>query len=107
MYALSFLRWLGWRLTLSHEDYWDSYWIVQGLIKSGLNDVVKETLENFMDELENFGFIPNGGRIYCMCLMVFAAFLYSRHLPDLNRSQPPLFIHVSAASIHSTTRSAQ
>ena len=30
-----------------------------------------------MDELEHFGFIPNGGRIYY-----------------LNRSQPPLFIHV-------------
>ena len=29
--------------------------------------MVKETLENFMDELDNFGFIPNGGRIYCMC----------------------------------------
>ena len=30
-----------------------------------------------MDELENFGFIPNGGRIYY-----------------LDRSQPPLFIRV-------------
>ena len=30
-----------------------------------------------MDEIERFGFIPNGGRIYY-----------------LNRSQPPLFIHV-------------
>ena len=30
-----------------------------------------------MDELEKFGFIPNGGRIYY-----------------LNRSQPPLFIRV-------------
>lgn len=46
-------------------DYWDSYWIVQGLLKSELYDIVKDTLENFMDELENFGFIPNGGRIYC------------------------------------------
>ena len=46
-------------------DYWDSYWIVQGLIESELLDTVKDTLENFMDELENFGFIPNGGRIYC------------------------------------------
>ena len=30
-----------------------------------------------MDQLERFGFIPNGGRIYY-----------------LNRSQPPLFIHM-------------
>ena len=35
------------------------------------------TLQNFMDQLEQFGFIPNGGRIYY-----------------LNRSQPPLFIHM-------------
>ena len=65
------------------EDYWDSYWIVQGLIQSELLDTVKDTLENFMDELEKFGFIPNGGRIYY-----------------LNRSQPPLFIHVSVLTAH-------
>ncbi|KAI0754492.1 glycoside hydrolase family 37 protein [Daedaleopsis nitida] len=61
------------------QYYWDSYWIVQGLIKSELFDIVKATLENFMDELKDFGFIPNGGRIYY-----------------LNRSQPPLFIHMLA-----------
>lgn len=47
------------------EDYWDSYWILKGLIESQLFDVVNATLQNFMDELEKFGFIPNGGRIYC------------------------------------------
>ncbi|PIL35118.1 hypothetical protein GSI_02906 [Ganoderma sinense ZZ0214-1] len=67
------------------QYYWDSYWIVQGLIKSELYDVVKETLENFMDELENFGFIPNGGRIYY-----------------LNRSQPPLFIHMLSDYVAAT-----
>lgn len=46
-------------------DYWDSYWIVQGLIESELFSTVNDTLQNFMDEIENFGFIPNGGRIYC------------------------------------------
>ena len=55
-------------LTFRLIDYWDSYWIVQGLIQSELYDIVKDTLENFMDELENFGFIPNGGRIYCAFL---------------------------------------
>ena len=55
---------------MSCVDYWDSYWIIQGLIKSELMDMVKETLENFMDELDNFGFIPNGGRIYCMYRML-------------------------------------
>ncbi|THH27596.1 hypothetical protein EUX98_g6596 [Antrodiella citrinella] len=59
------------------QYYWDSYWIIQGLIQSELFDLVNATLQNFMDELENIGFIPNGGRIYY-----------------LNRSQPPLFINM-------------
>ncbi|KAI0763541.1 glycoside hydrolase [Trametes elegans] len=61
------------------QYYWDSYWIVQGLLKSELYSIVNETLQNFMDEIETIGFIPNGGRIYY-----------------LNRSQPPLFIHMLA-----------
>ncbi|KIJ59066.1 glycoside hydrolase family 37 protein [Hydnomerulius pinastri MD-312] len=59
------------------QYYWDSYWIIQGLLKSELYDTVNQTLQNFMDELDDFGFIPNGGRIYY-----------------LDRSQPPLFIHM-------------
>ncbi|OJA18271.1 hypothetical protein AZE42_04995 [Rhizopogon vesiculosus] len=59
------------------QYYWDSYWIIQGLIQSELYDTVNATLQNFMDEIEDFGFIPNGGRIYY-----------------LDRSQPPLFIHM-------------
>jgi neutral trehalase len=63
-------------------DYWDSYWIVQGLLKSELYSVANSTLQNFMDEIVDFGFIPNGGRIYY-----------------LNRSQPPMFIRVCIISI--------
>ncbi|KAF8993496.1 glycoside hydrolase family 37 protein [Cyathus striatus] len=59
------------------QYYWDSFWIVEGLIESQLFDIVNATLQNFMDELDNFGFIPNGGRIYY-----------------LDRSQPPLFIQM-------------
>ncbi|KAF5346662.1 hypothetical protein D9758_013212 [Tetrapyrgos nigripes] len=59
------------------QYYWDSFWIVEGLLESELYSVVNDTLQNFMDELERFGFIPNGGRIYY-----------------LNRSQPPLFIQM-------------
>ena len=46
-------------------DYWDSFWIIEGLIQSQLFDIVNDTLQNFMDEIETFGFIPNGGRRYC------------------------------------------
>ncbi|EMD39599.1 glycoside hydrolase family 37 protein [Gelatoporia subvermispora B] len=59
------------------QYYWDSYWILVGLLKSELFDVANATLQNFMDEIEKFGFIPNGGRIYY-----------------LNRSQPPLFVQM-------------
>lgn len=48
-----------------------------------------------MDEIELFGFIPNGGRIYCDYASIRASYNYiliSR--PDLNRSQPPVFIMV-------------
>lgn len=59
------------------QYYWDSFWIIEGLIQSELFDIANATLQNFMDELDRFGFIPNGGRIYY-----------------LNRSQPPLFIQM-------------
>ncbi|KAJ3518159.1 hypothetical protein NLJ89_g25 [Agrocybe chaxingu] len=68
------------------QYYWDSFWIVEGLIESQLFDIVNDTLQNFMDELDQFGFIPNGGRIYC----------------DLNRSQPPLFIQMLARYVEAS-----
>ncbi|KAJ7258778.1 Six-hairpin glycosidase-like protein [Mycena haematopus] len=61
------------------QYYWDSFWIVEGLLESQLYSVANATIQNFMDEIERFGFIPNGGRIYY-----------------LNRSQPPLFIQMLA-----------
>lgn len=48
------------------QYYWDSFWIVEGLLESRLFSIVNATLQNFMDEIETIGFIPNGGRIYCM-----------------------------------------
>ncbi|PPQ78725.1 hypothetical protein CVT25_010728 [Psilocybe cyanescens] len=65
--------------------YWDSFWIVEGLIESQLFSIVNDTLQNFMDQLDQFGFIPNGGRIYY-----------------LNRSQPPLFIQMLARYVETS-----
>lgn len=56
--------------------YWDSYWIVLGLIRSGMVDTAMGIVQNMMHLLDTFGFIPNGSRVY-----------YA--LPG--RSQPPLF----------------
>lgn len=55
--------------------YWDSYWIIKGLMLSDMHSTARGMLENFMFIVEKYGFIPNGGRIY-----------YTR------RSQPPLLI---------------
>lgn len=53
--------------------YWDSYWVIKGLLVSGMTDTAKGVIENLMELAERYGFVPNGARIY-----------YE------NRSQPPL-----------------
>ena len=55
--------------------YWDSFWIIRGLLQCEMYDTVKGMLLNFVHLIRQFGKIPNGGRKYY-----------------LNRSQPPLFI---------------
>ncbi|KAK6050817.1 alpha,alpha-trehalase [Cooperia oncophora] len=55
--------------------YWDAYWIVKGLLASGMMETTKSMILNFAYIVETYGFIPNGGRVYY-----------------LRRSQPPLFI---------------
>lgn len=55
--------------------YWDTFWILEGLLRTGgaFIEISKNTIENFLDFVERYGFVPNGGRVYY-----------------LNRSQPPL-----------------
>ncbi|KAK9885435.1 hypothetical protein WA026_010933 [Henosepilachna vigintioctopunctata] len=53
--------------------YWDSYWIVRGLIISEMITTVRGMLENFLCIIDKYGFVPNGSRIYY-----------------LSRSQPPV-----------------
>ncbi|KFD68987.1 hypothetical protein M514_06676 [Trichuris suis] len=52
--------------------YWDTYWIIKGLLASGMYNTAKDMILNLVSMVERFGFVPNGGRIYY-----------------LNRSQPP------------------
>jgi len=54
--------------------YWDSYWIQIGLLHSEMYQTVEGMLQNFLDMVDMYGFVPNGGRIY------------------FTRSQPPLLI---------------
>lgn len=55
--------------------YWDSYWVIEGLLRTGgsFTEISKNIIENFLDFVEDYGFVPNAARIYY-----------------LNRSQPPL-----------------
>ncbi|XP_048120427.1 trehalase isoform X4 [Alosa alosa] len=52
--------------------YWDSYWIINGLLLSEMTDTAQGMINNFLYLVDRYGFVPNGGRIY-----------YER------RSQPP------------------
>lgn len=53
--------------------YWDSYWILQGLLVSDMTTTARHMVDNMLHLVKKFGFIPNGGRVYY-----------------LNRSQPPM-----------------
>lgn len=44
--------------------YWDSYWIIKGLLHSEMYTTVKGMLSNFASIVERIGHIPNGGRLY-------------------------------------------
>lgn len=55
--------------------YWDSFWIVEGLLRTqgSFTKIALNIIENFLDIINEIGFMPNGARQYYM-----------------NRSQPPV-----------------
>lgn len=55
--------------------YWDTYWIVNGLILCDMKATAKGVIDNIISLVQKFGFMPNGARVYY-----------------LNRSQPPMLI---------------
>ncbi|ODO11102.1 hypothetical protein I350_01704 [Cryptococcus amylolentus CBS 6273] len=63
--------------------YWDSY---ASLLKSELYEYAWALLSNFMDLIDTYGYLPNGGRKYY-----------------LNRSQPPVFVQMLDAYIKVTS----
>ncbi|GGH28284.1 cytoplasmic trehalase [Alsobacter metallidurans] len=54
--------------------YWDSYFTMLGLVRSGREDLAAAMVENFAHLIETYGHVPNGNRSYY-----------------LTRSQPPFF----------------
>lgn len=65
--------------------YWDSLWIIKGLLISEMTETVRGMLENFLSLVERYGFVPNGSRVYY-----------------LNRSQPPLLAMMVGLYIENT-----
>ena len=61
--------------------YWDSYFTMLGLVRSGRQDLVEDMIANFGSLIDRFGHIPNGTRSYY-----------------LSRSHPPVFYLMAALS---------
>lgn len=55
--------------------YWDSYFTMLGLLRSGQDELAKGMIDNFAYLIDTYGYIPNGNRSYF-----------------LTRSQPPFFV---------------
>ncbi|TYG43488.1 hypothetical protein ES288_D11G020800v1 [Gossypium darwinii] len=53
--------------------YWDSYWVIRGLLASKMHETAKAIVTNLISLLDTYGYVLNGARAY-----------YT------NRSQPPL-----------------
>ncbi len=65
--------------------YWDSFFTMLGLARSGQQALIEDMIANFGDLLDRFGFIPNGTRTYY-----------------LTRSQPPVFHLMATLSADQT-----
>ncbi len=44
--------------------YWDSYWVVRGLLASGMRGSARHVLLNLLHLVVEHGHVPNGGRCY-------------------------------------------
>ncbi|KAH8309015.1 hypothetical protein KR059_004950 [Drosophila kikkawai] len=56
-------------------SYWGSFWIIRGLLQCGMHQTARGMIENFLALVQEFGYVPACGRIYCT-----------------GRTQPPLLI---------------
>ncbi|KAJ1820520.1 hypothetical protein LPJ56_003417, partial [Coemansia sp. RSA 2599] len=78
--------------------YWNTYYIEIGLLKSGLFKTAKGILQNLLDAVSEYGFVPTGGRIYytdrteppLLALMVKTYFEATNDLDFVHRALPLL-----------------
>ncbi|XP_052170734.1 probable trehalase [Diospyros lotus] len=66
--------------------YWDSYWVIRGLLASKMYETAKGIVTNLISLIDEFGYVLNGARAY-----------YT------NRSQPPLLSSMVYDIYHKTS----
>ncbi|KAH8232993.1 hypothetical protein KR026_002757 [Drosophila bipectinata] len=73
--------------SVSHREYWywDSFWIVRGLLHCGMYETAKGMIDNFLMLVREYGFVPGCGRIYCA-----------------GRSNPPMLIMMMKSYVEVT-----
>ena len=50
--------------------YWDTLWIIQGLLTCGMIDSARMLAETLADLVDRYGFIPNGTRKVCIFIQI-------------------------------------
>lgn len=65
--------------------YWDTYFIVRGLLHSGMVQTARGMIDNLLYLVREYNFVPNGGRVYYW-----------------GRSQPPLLVAMVKAYVQVT-----
>ncbi len=65
--------------------FWDSFWIMKGLIESGYGRTALGMLENYVYLFEKYGIIPNGNRFYYLTRTQFPVFLEMVALLDQHK----------------------
>ncbi|XP_018020547.1 trehalase-like [Hyalella azteca] len=65
--------------------YWDSYWIIEGLLISEMKTTARGMIENLLHLVKKYGYVPNGSRKYL-----------------LGRSQFPMLISITDLYYHYT-----
>ncbi|KAL6479176.1 hypothetical protein MHYP_G00126090 [Metynnis hypsauchen] len=78
--------------------YWDSYWVLNGLLLSEMTDTARGMIQNFFYMVNRYGFVPNGGRVYYerrsqppfLCLMVESFYEATKDIEFIRQALPTL-----------------
>ncbi|PHU27960.1 Trehalase [Capsicum chinense] len=52
--------------------YWDSYWMIRGLLASKMYETAKGVVTNLISLIDQFGYVLNGARAYYIAIHIFS-----------------------------------